>query len=575
MMVCGTARALDEVGPICVGNEGEGRGVGNIRRRVAGAIAILTAWATLSAGVAMARDPEAPLHIPLEPMGYTVPAPEFLLSGSSMMTVHFVDKDHLLITFGVRRLMKREVDPPPGDDDRTIGAFLVELPSGKVLARTEWRLHDRQQYLWSLGHGRFLLRVRDRLTVIAPMGNANRDDAFSEVLLQLVDRHIVAILISSDSDLLTLETTKFPVGPGASAEDLTRKDPAPVQVNFYRLVSTGESADKLAVVSAGAIRTRAAVAIPMTTGGVLDVLEGGKSSWLFNFDEVAGKVRELAGFDTTCFPHATFVGHGEFVAFGCRGSVDKVDIAGFNLKGEEMWQQNFFDTHVSPTFAFAPAAGRFALGRTIVAAPFDAGSPLPASGVTAQEVRVYQSYNGKQLFRIECSPVERAGQNFALSSDGMRLAVVRDTVVQHSATKDYEAYTSQKVAVEVYALPPLSEKDQAGVKLAEALAPAETGVRIDLALRRLGSHAPVDTAVAGNDAHEAGNAISPGVDSSAASAGGASTPGETQVAPAVTGSGGATSAAAVAPGEGDPEPTTRREPPTLYGPDEKQQKSPK
>ena len=459
MMVCGTARALDEVGPICAGNEGEGRGVGNIRRRVAGAIAILTAWATLSAGVAMARDAEGPLRIPLEPMGYTMPAPEFLLSGSSMMTVHFVDKDHLLITFGVRRLMKREVDPPPGDDDRTIGAFLVELPSGKVLARTEWRLHDRQQYLWSLGHGRFLLRVRDRLTVIAPMGNANRDDAFSEVPLQLVDRHIVAILISSDSDLLTIETTKRPVGPDSSAEDLTRKDSAPVQVNFYRLVSTGESADKLAVVSAGAIRTRAAVAIPMTTGGVLDVLEGGKSTWLFNFDEVAGKVRELAGFDTSCFPHATFVGHGEFVAFGCRGSVDRVDIAGFNLKGEEMWQQNFFDTHVSPTFAFAPAAGRFALGRTIVAAPFDAGSPLPASGVTAQEVRVYQSYNGKQLFRIECSPVERAGQNFALSSDGMRLAVVRDTVAQHSATKDYEAYTSQKVAVEVYALPPLSEKD--------------------------------------------------------------------------------------------------------------------
>ena len=65
--------------------------------------------------------------------------------------------------------MKREADPLPDDDDRTIGACLVELPSGKVLARTEWRDHDRLQYLWNLGHGRFLLRVRDRLTMIAPM----------------------------------------------------------------------------------------------------------------------------------------------------------------------------------------------------------------------------------------------------------------------------------------------------------------------------------------------------------------------------------------------------------------------
>ena len=62
-----------------------------------------------------------------------------------MVTVHFVDKDHLLITSGLRRLMKREAGDPPGDDDHTIGAFLVELPSGKVVARTEWRTHDRGQ----------------------------------------------------------------------------------------------------------------------------------------------------------------------------------------------------------------------------------------------------------------------------------------------------------------------------------------------------------------------------------------------------------------------------------------------
>ena len=34
----------------------------------------------------------------------------------------------------MRRLMKRLVDPPPEDDDRMIGAYLVELPTGKVLA---------------------------------------------------------------------------------------------------------------------------------------------------------------------------------------------------------------------------------------------------------------------------------------------------------------------------------------------------------------------------------------------------------------------------------------------------------
>ncbi len=55
----------------------------------------------------------------------------------------------------------------------------------------------------------------------------------------------------------------------------------------------------------------------------------------------------------------------------------------------------------------------------------DADAPLTAADVTGQEVRVYQSYNGRLLFRTDCTPVERAGHNFALSEDGMRLAVVR------------------------------------------------------------------------------------------------------------------------------------------------------
>ena len=553
-------------------------------------MAILGLWVALSATVAVAREPEPMLRIPLGPMGYQALSAEFLLAGSSMLTVHFADENHLLITFNVRRLMKREADPPPDDDDRTIGAFLVELPSGKVLARTEWRVHDRLQYLWSLGQGRFLLRVRDHLTVITPMGASNLDEAFREAPLLHIERHIVAVMVSSDGDLLTVETTRRPVGPGSTADDLTRIDRAPVQINFYRLISTGESGNKLEAVGAGAIRTRAAVAIPMTTSGFLNVLEGGKASWLFNFDEHTGKVRELAGFDTTCFPHATFVGHGEFVAFGCRGSVDKVDIAGFNLKGEEMWQQNFFDAHVSPTFAFAPAAGRFALGRTIVSGPFDPESPLPSSTVTAQEVRVYQSYDGRQLFRTECSPVERAGQNFALSPDGMKLAVVREPMVRHAATKDDGAYTDQKAAVEVYALPALSDKDRAQVKMAESLAPADTGARIDLSLERLAAPATPEAAVAGSDAHRPG--VAPGSDADLAAVPTAATPPAAEASPqaggppapaagsetgggAAAGTGSGTGTGTAAAGDGDPGATAPRTPPTLYGPDEKQKKSPK
>ena len=536
----------------------------------------LAAWMVLAVGVAWARDPEQVARIPLGPMGYQTLLPEFLLAGNSMLTVHFVDTDHLLVTFGLRQLMTRLAGDPPDDDDRMVGADLVELPSGKVLAQTQWRLHDRGQYLWGLGHGRFLLRVRDQLSVLAPMQGVAKGDAFREIPLMHIDRTLVALQVSADQDLLTVETTKrTPAGePGVASNvtviDPARAQPAAVQINFYRLTSTGAGAEGLAVASAGVIGASTVVDLPMTTAGVLDVIEGGKDRWLFNFDEHAGKVDELAEWDTSCFPQPTFVGHGEFVAFGCRGSEEKQSLAGFNLKGEQMWQQNFLDTQTAPAFSFAPAAGRFALGRIVVIGAVDPDGTLTESLVRSQEVRVLQSYNGKLLFKIDCTPVERAGGNFALSADGMRLAVVRETMVHHAATKDYDEYSEREAAVEVYALPPLTEQDEAAVQQAEAQAPRDTGARIDLSLQRVSTPVATDGASAAASAASGVNAASTGISMISTSAAGRDSSAQAIEATTATASVGE-QGAPVAEGTvvlGDPLPETGRKRPTLYGPDE-------
>jgi hypothetical protein len=223
------------------------------------------------------------------------------------------------------------------------------------------------------------------------------------------------------------------------------------------------------------------------------------------------------------------------------------------------------DSFVSPMFAFAPAAGRFALERTIVSGPFEADLPLPSSVVSSQEVKVYQGYSGQQLLRVECSPVERAGQNFALSEDGLRLAVVRETMVHHPATKDYEAYTGKETAVEVYGLPALTDKDQAAVKAADALAPADSGVRIDLALERLANPAAA-AAVEGAGQASSGDSSAGAAAGVAERAGGSTDRGGAEA----VGGGGTAAGAAGKPTvvEGDPDPDVPRKPPTLYGPGE-------
>ena len=114
--------------------------------------------------------------------------------------------------------MKRLPDDPPGDVDRMVEAVLVHLPSGKVLARTQWRVHDPQQYLWALGHGRFLLRIRDNLTTFVPLANLPTGESFVEQpFLKSINRRIAAVLLSPDCDLVTVETVERPViRPGQS-----------------------------------------------------------------------------------------------------------------------------------------------------------------------------------------------------------------------------------------------------------------------------------------------------------------------------------------------------------------------
>jgi hypothetical protein len=197
--------------------------------------------------------------------------------------------------------------------------------------------------------------------------------------------------------------------------------------------------------------------------------------------------------------------------------------------------------------------------------------------VTAQEVRVYQSYDGREVFRIDLTPVERAGQNFALSPDGMRLAVMRETQVHHAATKDYGAYTQKETGVEVYALPPPTKEDEAAVKSAEAQAPADTGARIDTSIERVSAS---DAAAAGGASSPAGDspaAAAAPADASQQSARGATNGGATNgdsVAEAgagtATGAGNATGTGTTV--EGDAEPEAPRKPPTLYGPGEKPEK---
>ena len=225
-----------------------------------------------------------------------------------------------------------------------------------------------------------------------------------------------------------------------------------------------------------------------------------------------------------------------------------------------MWQQGFYESYIAPTFAFAPEAGRFALGRTIVGIPMPDDAALTSAAVTSQDVRVYQMHTGRQLFRIDCTPVERSGQNFDISPDGLRLGVIREAEIRHKGDAGSPANTSKSAGVEVYALPPLTNQDRSDMKAAELTAPKDTGAAIDEALARVAASKSLAKA------KDAIGQVAPAERVSEPPAN-VSTPAGTI---AQNGDSGSQSTGADAAEPAKPEPADEpRKPPTLYGPGEK------
>jgi len=428
-------------------------------------------WGISPAGAS--KPEERPLLIPLAPLGYQVLPMKFMSTMATVNTLHFVDDTHLLFTFTVRTLLPRLPDAQEGDDDRNVAVELLELPTGKVLAKTEWRTRDHDRYLWPLGNGRFLLRQRSRLSVIDPLRNLQNGQPFEQQVFLDLKRPIGHVAVSPEGDLLGVETLPPPkpkmkqvdadaqalaVAMGADSKLKVRTvepaDGPPVKIYFFRLhTENADGGGRLIAQMSGLIGAPNLIALPATAEGFLDLKRESAAMWDFDFVSHSGKRVELSGYETSCPPHPYWISRSEFIALGCHGSADRVELSYFNMKGDEPWLAVLNGVQVSPVIISAPEAGRFALSRTLVDANIFDNETLLPDDLTAQEITVFQGHDGRQLLKVQAQPIQRAGQNFDLSPSGLQFAVLRGE------------------NIEVYKLPPLTEKDKKALELARSMAP--------------------------------------------------------------------------------------------------------
>lgn len=367
--------------------------------------------------------PEPALRIPVAPLGYLSPSRSTLLDRESSVSLDFIDDRRLLFTFHKLGLLQRSPDSRPEDEDRLIHAVVIDLTTQRVTTEADWRVHDPQRYLWPLGHGNFFVRERNALfltdaaLVLRPYATFPGD---LRALQLSPDGNL--FLAQSDAPPSKPDPEKNPGKPEAGGKgEAPFLPPRSVEIRVIRTATR----QTIAVSHA-----RVPLRLPLGPDGLIEALSGKGPHWIVRYNPFQGASRPLTEVDSACTPRFDFLGRGRLMMHVCPASLDSLVAIGMDMSGRQFWTYRWDTTHVWPFLARDSVGSRFAYGFMVLSRPAATPRSFGKDEVVGQEVDVLDAATGSLLLHAQASPVIDAGQNFALSPDGSRFAILNNGAIE-------------------------------------------------------------------------------------------------------------------------------------------------
>ncbi len=351
------------------------------------------------------------------------------------VTLDFVDADHVLLTFNNKKLFHRQPDCPPTHEDRLMHAVILELPSGKVVREANWYLHDRRRYLWPLSPGKFLLRKLNSLYVL--------DSSLHESLLLKSPKDLLWVSVTPDGSQIILNTENE-----KKAAEPARKSSKPAPKFIVKFL------DAKTLASQRTLLFNNLTHLTGTSTGYTDVIRKG-DVWLVRFGPSAAQRQNLTRVRSQTVPHVLYPTDNTMLIGRCASSACDYGVLAFSLTGHRLWRQHWADLRSYPEVTRCQDGSRF--GVSTLRLEHAASHPLqfdeteddpfvqqiPDRDVFRQEIQVFDTASGNSVLSLSITPAVATGQNFSLSPDGRRLALLRG------------------LALELFDLPQMPEEEQA------------------------------------------------------------------------------------------------------------------
>ncbi|HEV2400425.1 MAG TPA: VWA domain-containing protein [Candidatus Sulfotelmatobacter sp.] len=361
-------------------------------------------------------------QIDLSALGYrTPPLIERTSDDHSTVSLHFVDAEHVLLTFDPKRMFQRLPECTSAHQDRLMHAVILELASGKIVRQADWYLHDHRPYLWPFGPAKFLLR----------RGNAlySLDSSLHEKLLWSSPRDLLWVSVTPAADQIIVEMPQH-TGAIPQAKPAAASAPAEPTPAF-----AAQFLDAATLAPQRSIPLNNVVDLTGTSSGYVDLLHHGEV-WLVRFGPNPKLRHNIARVKSRSIP-AVFYGSSNTLQIGWCGSRDcDFSVSSFTLGGRRLWHQRWSQYRGFPSIVRTEDNNRFGVS-TLQQAPHaappgtlanDADEALQLDpserDVFQQDIQVFDTASGNSVFSLNVIPAIASGQNFSLSPDGRRLAVL-------------------------------------------------------------------------------------------------------------------------------------------------------
>lgn len=362
--------------------------------------------------------------IPVEPLGFFPPGAIYQGQRDSLVSLDFIDEDHLLFTFHAPGLIRREGNPAV-TGERQIRAVVLTLPDGAVMAEGLWTLHDRGRYLWMLDDGHFLLRDQNDLKL---------GDSSLEIMPLFHFRGpLLWVEMDPTQDLLVTESRE-PADVKAKSGDVPSPPSASAQITV-----DGDSDARPDIVLrimrrlTGQVmlfsRTRKTVHLPINSEGYVEILRGRGQEWVLNLNYFRGGNRIIGKIDSICAPSVEFISDPEVLVTTCNPDNSRWMVA-MSTDGKRLWNANKPPTQIWPRLIMAPNGLRVARETLQSTHEVNTFSPISFDDIKGQLVEVYDATSGKTELTAPASPILDGGGNVAISPSARRIAILDGGAIQ-------------------------------------------------------------------------------------------------------------------------------------------------